>query len=62
VSNSGSIAINYVKSWFVVDLFAALPFDLIYATDFNGEMRVNVLIATASDMVRYSGHLLRIFS
>ncbi|XP_065200831.1 potassium voltage-gated channel subfamily H member 8 isoform X3 [Planococcus citri] len=33
VSNPRSIAINYVKSWFVVDLFAALPFDLLYATD-----------------------------
>ncbi|XKL68393.1 hypothetical protein PGB90_003884 [Kerria lacca] len=40
VSSPRSIAINYVKSWFVVDLFAALPFDLLYATDlYNGDFR-----------------------
>lgn len=44
VSNPRSIAINYVKSWFVVDLFAALPFDLLYATDlYSGDIRVRVI-------------------
>lgn len=39
VSSPRSIAINYVKSWFVVDLFAALPFDLLYATDlYSGDV------------------------
>ncbi|VVC26501.1 Potassium channel, voltage-dependent, EAG/ELK/ERG,Ion transport domain [Cinara cedri] len=33
VSDSKTIAFNYLKSWFVVDLFAALPFDLLYASD-----------------------------
>ncbi|XP_018909518.1 voltage-gated delayed rectifier potassium channel KCNH8 isoform X2 [Bemisia tabaci] len=33
VSNSKLIAIHYVKSWFIVDLLAALPFDLLYASD-----------------------------
>ncbi|KZC10472.1 Potassium voltage-gated channel subfamily H member 8 [Dufourea novaeangliae] len=38
VSNSKSIAVNYVKSWFVVDLVAALPFDFLYASDvYSGE-------------------------
>ncbi|XP_076679481.1 eag-like K[+] channel isoform X2 [Andrena cerasifolii] len=38
VSNSKSIAINYLKSWFVVDLVAALPFDFLYASDvYSGE-------------------------
>ncbi|XP_043270708.1 potassium voltage-gated channel subfamily H member 8 isoform X3 [Venturia canescens] len=33
-----SIAINYVKTWFFVDLLAALPFDLLYASDvYSGE-------------------------
>lgn len=40
VSNSRSIAINYFKSWFVVDVLAAIPFDVIYAFDFFGDMRV----------------------
>lgn len=29
VSNSKSIAYNYLKTWFTVDLLAALPFDLV---------------------------------
>ncbi|KAI5720578.1 hypothetical protein M8J77_009037 [Diaphorina citri] len=33
VSSSKSIAVNYLKSWFIVDLLAALPFDLLYASD-----------------------------
>ncbi|KOC66422.1 Potassium voltage-gated channel subfamily H member 8 [Habropoda laboriosa] len=38
VSNSKSIAVNYVKSWFFVDLVAALPFDFLYASDvYSGE-------------------------
>ncbi|XP_069673245.1 voltage-gated delayed rectifier potassium channel KCNH8 isoform X2 [Periplaneta americana] len=38
VSNSRSIALNYLKSWFIVDLLAALPFDLLYASDvYSGE-------------------------
>ncbi|XP_046467247.1 voltage-gated delayed rectifier potassium channel KCNH8 isoform X2 [Neodiprion pinetum] len=38
VSSSKSIALNYLKSWFLVDLVAALPFDLLYASDlYSGE-------------------------
>ncbi|XP_020299509.1 potassium voltage-gated channel subfamily H member 8 [Pseudomyrmex gracilis] len=38
VSNSKSIAVNYVKGWFIVDLVAALPFDFLYASDvYSGE-------------------------
>ncbi|XP_011700934.1 PREDICTED: potassium voltage-gated channel subfamily H member 8 [Wasmannia auropunctata] len=38
VSNSKSIAVNYVKGWFFVDLVAALPFDFLYASDvYSGE-------------------------
>ncbi|KAF7418678.1 hypothetical protein HZH68_001331 [Vespula germanica] len=38
VSNSKSIALNYVKTWFFVDLVAALPFDFLYASDvYSGE-------------------------
>ncbi|XP_063359627.1 potassium voltage-gated channel subfamily H member 8 isoform X2 [Cydia amplana] len=33
VSDSKAIAFNYLRSWFVVDLLAALPFDLLYASD-----------------------------
>lgn len=33
VSDSKAIALNYIRTWFVVDLLAALPFDLLYASD-----------------------------
>ncbi|CAH2074190.1 unnamed protein product, partial [Iphiclides podalirius] len=33
VSDFKAIALNYIRSWFVVDLLAALPFDLLYASD-----------------------------
>ncbi|XP_049867040.1 potassium voltage-gated channel subfamily H member 8-like isoform X8 [Pectinophora gossypiella] len=33
VSDWKAIALNYIRSWFVVDLLAALPFDLLYASD-----------------------------
>ncbi|GBP28292.1 Potassium voltage-gated channel subfamily H member 8 [Eumeta japonica] len=36
VSDSKAIALNYIRSWFVVDLLAALPFDLLYASDVYG--------------------------
>ena len=39
VSNSKSIAVNYLKGWFFVDLVAALPFDFLYASDvYSGEV------------------------
>ncbi|XP_026679954.1 uncharacterized protein LOC103509972, partial [Diaphorina citri] len=43
VSSSKSIAVNYLKSWFIVDLLAALPFDLLYASDvysYDGDMHI----------------------
>lgn len=39
VSNSSAIALNYLKGWFVVDFLAAVPFDLLYASDvYSGEV------------------------
>ncbi|KAK0093508.1 hypothetical protein PV326_013384 [Microctonus aethiopoides] len=38
VINGRKIAINYLKGWFLCDLLAALPFDLLYAFDvYSGE-------------------------
>lgn len=31
VYESRTIAINYIKGWFLLDLLAAIPFDLLYA-------------------------------
>uniref|UniRef100_A0A182MAB4 Ion transport domain-containing protein n=1 Tax=Anopheles culicifacies TaxID=139723 RepID=A0A182MAB4_9DIPT len=39
VSDSKSIALNYLRSWFIVDLLAALPFDHLYASNvISGEV------------------------
>lgn len=39
VSNSKSIAVNYLRGWFIVDLLAALPFDHLYASNiYSGEV------------------------
>lgn len=39
VSDWRSIALNYLRGWFVVDLLAALPFDHLYASDlYTGEV------------------------
>lgn len=39
VSDWRSIALNYLRGWFVVDLLAALPFDHLYAKDlYSGEV------------------------
>lgn len=42
VSNSGQvvyesrlIAINYIKGWFLVDILAAIPFDILFAFQVN---------------------------
>ena len=39
VSKSSSIAFHYLKGWFILDLVAALPFDLIYASDMSEMVR-----------------------
>lgn len=40
MSNSKSIAVNYLRGWFIVDLLAALPFDHLYASNiYSGEVR-----------------------
>ena len=33
VSKTRSIAFHYLKGWFLLDLIAALPFDLLYASE-----------------------------
>ncbi|XP_037086191.1 potassium voltage-gated channel subfamily H member 8-like [Pollicipes pollicipes] len=39
VSNPRYIATNYLKGWFIVDLLAALPFDLLFAADVYSSLR-----------------------
>jgi len=33
VYEARQIALNYIRGWFVLDLLAAIPFDLLYAFD-----------------------------
>lgn len=56
VSNSKSIAVNYLKGWFFVDLVAALPFDFLYASDvYSGEVSNSITrITPLSHTLDYS--------
>ena len=42
VSNPKSIAVNYMRGWFLLDLVAALPFDLVYATEVHSARNIKV--------------------
>ncbi|OXA43454.1 Potassium voltage-gated channel subfamily H member 8 [Folsomia candida] len=50
VSNPTAIAISYAKGWFLLDLLAALPFDLLFAAnivkDVTGESQMHLLKLT----------------
>jgi hypothetical protein len=35
ISNSGKIAVHYFKGWFLIDLVAAVPFDLLVQNQDN---------------------------
>lgn len=43
VSDWKSISINYLRTWFVVDLLAALPFDLLYAL-YGEEVKISYVL------------------
>jgi ELK channel, putative len=45
VTKSKSILMHYMRGWFLCDLIAALPFDVLYAV--NLYTRVNGLISAA---------------
>ena len=44
VSDPKSIAVNYMRGWFLLDLVAALPFDLVYATEVHSARNIKVSI------------------
>ncbi|RZF48288.1 hypothetical protein LSTR_LSTR014494 [Laodelphax striatellus] len=53
VSRSSSIAINYGKGWFVLDLLAAIPFDLLYASDvYSGEEHGQIHLLKLTRLLR----------
>ncbi|XP_025155682.1 potassium voltage-gated channel subfamily H member 8 isoform X2 [Harpegnathos saltator] len=63
VSNSKSIAVNYVKSWFLVDLVAALPFDFLYASDvYSGEYKITNArsVSTEQESAHSNIHLVKL--
>ena len=42
VSHPGKIAIHYFKGWFVIDMIAAVPFDLLLVNTNSDEVRSRV--------------------
>lgn len=45
VYDSRQMALNYIRGWFLLDLLAAIPFDLLYAFQVN-----TVTITTTTTM------------
>ena len=48
VSDPKSIAVNYMRGWFLLDLVAALPFDLVYATEAHTARNIKVIFSPFS--------------
>ena len=44
VSDPRHICLHYLRGWFILDLVAALPFDLIYASEVSDTFRVSQMI------------------
>jgi len=38
VSHPGKIAVHYLKGWFIIDLVAAIPFDLLLVGSYTDEV------------------------
>ena len=54
VTNSKDITINYIKTWFFLDLVAALPFDLLELISQLNLMVCNILIKMSQVFFTYS--------
>lgn len=39
VVNPKKIAVNYLKGWFIIDFFSAIPFDMIITIAKNSDVR-----------------------
>ena len=44
VSGTKAMAFYYIRGWFLLDLIAALPFDLLYATQFSELVRYSIIM------------------
>lgn len=54
VTNSKDITINYIKTWFFLDLVAALPFDLL---ELISQLNLMVCNISIKYHVKYSIHI-----
>lgn len=43
VSHPGRIAVHYLSGWFLIDLVAAIPFDLLLAGSDTDEVRISFI-------------------
>lgn len=60
VSHPGKIAIHYFKGWFLIDMVAAIPFDLLIFRSGSDEVRYTLsytlrIYLTACDICQFSG-------
>jgi hypothetical protein len=67
VSSPKSIAVNYLKGWFAVDFLAAIPFDLLYASEvYNAQVRTTLpvkyrLVCEEDGLMKFLESLFRKF-
>lgn len=54
VSHPGRIAVHYLSGWFLIDLVAAVPFDLLLVNSDTDEVKLRLLFC--SSFVSYSLH------
>jgi len=54
ISHPGKIAVHYFKGWFLIDMIAAIPFDLLLFGSDTDEVRRRYLIL---DLLRHSRSL-----
>lgn len=48
VSHPGRIAVHYLSGWFLIDLVAAIPFDLLLVGSDTDEVRATISIFVIS--------------
>ena len=51
ISNKTRIAIHYFKGWFLIDLLAAVPFDILITKSSSGTKRLTLTEAIKSTLI-----------
>lgn len=53
VSHPGRIAVHYLSGWFLIDLVAAIPFDLLLVGSDTDEVRIYALVCRCCEIISW---------